>query len=202
MLPYMTDVLKETSAILPVTILTNGTLFNKRRLQELQQLVDCDIRIQLSLDHPDPIPNDQMRGKNNFDTVVEVIPRLKALGLHVRIATTVEHQSDDERMRLQQLVHSLGIPTKDHVIRKIVSRGRAVTENLGFTAPIEQLMPELTISTVGAFWSPFGPTFKNGSLQTDLLISKTTYPLVKPLNILLDFLGMVPRQPGDADGFV
>jgi MoaA/NifB/PqqE/SkfB family radical SAM enzyme len=202
LLPYLVDVLDEITQLLPVTLLTNGTLFNRRRLSELKRLVGRDLRMQISLDRPDPIENDRMRGPENFAKVVKAIPQLIDMGLHIRIATTIEEQSEAESLRLKELISALGIQEEDHIVRKVVSRGRAALEELGAPAPIEKLAPELTISVDGAFWSPFAPTYKNGKLQKDLLISTTIQPLSQPTRTLLDFMSSVPQEHDELEGFV
>ena len=158
LLPYLVDAVEEISGVLPVTLLTNGTLFNAARLQEVARLGGRDVRMQISLDRPEPSANDAMRGPGNFAKVLDAVPRLLALGIHVRIATTVEDQTPEEGSRLADLVRSLGVPEEDHVVRKIVRRGRADLEDLGVSAPLDRLSPELTVTVDGAFWSPFAPT--------------------------------------------
>jgi MoaA/NifB/PqqE/SkfB family radical SAM enzyme len=202
LLGYIVSVISEIADFLPVTILTNGTLFNNRRIQELNILKGKDVRFQISLDSPDPENNDKMRGPNNFAKVIAAVPKLTSMGLHIRIATTVENQPEEEQERLRDLVASMKISPEDHIIRKIVARGRASTEGLGVQAPIDKLCPELTITTAGAFWSPFAPTIINGKTQKDLLISRTIQPLSKPTKMLLDFIGMVPQSTEDVEGFV
>jgi hypothetical protein len=56
------------------------------------------------------------------------------------------------------------------------------------------LPAELTITTDGAFWSPFGPTVHGGRLDTDLLITRTTIPLRVPAAALLRLVQ--GRPPG------
>jgi hypothetical protein len=63
-------------------------------------------------------------------------------------------------------------------------------------------MPELTLTVDGAFWSPFAPTYKNGALQKDLLISTTTQPLHIPVDILLSYMKQVPFDVNADSGFV
>jgi len=203
MRPNFIEALDKVSQILPTTLLTNGTLFSQTRLNKIGKLKNREIRMQISLDHPDPISNDEMRGPKNFSKVVEVVPKLIKKGIRVRIATTVEKQDDQELNRLRNLIDSLGVKKEDHIIRKIVSRGRAISENLGVHAPLEKLSPELTITSEGAFWSPFAPTYVNGKLQTDLLICRKTSPLSVPAEILLDFMQQVPKSDSDdMEGFV
>ena len=72
-------------------MLSNGTLFNERRLRELEPLADLPVHIQISLDRPDPVENDDMRGPESFRKVMQAIPELVERGIAVRIATTLEH---------------------------------------------------------------------------------------------------------------
>ncbi|MBM76712.1 MAG: radical SAM protein [Proteobacteria bacterium] len=195
------NIISEITKVLPVTVLTNGTLFNKRRLLEFEHLKESDLRIQISLDSANPIQNDEMRGPTNFAKVIEAVPKLVDMGFHVRIASTVSSQDPEEKRALQDLVATLGIKPKDHIIRHIVSRGRAVLEKMGVFAPLEKLSPELTITAHGAFWSPFAPTYKNGRLQKDLLITTKTQPLSHPTIELLNFIQSVPVAE-EIEGFV
>jgi hypothetical protein len=84
------------------------------------------------------------------------------------------------------------VPDADHVIRPIVRRGRAVDHDLGVDARPTDLPAELTITTDGAFWSPFGPTVHGGQLDTDLLITRTTTPLRVPAAALLRLVQASP----------
>jgi MoaA/NifB/PqqE/SkfB family radical SAM enzyme len=194
LLPYLPELLARLAAILPIVCLSNGTVFTERRLERLRPLAELPAAIQISLDRPDPDSNDAMRGPENFRKVVEAIPRLVERGVRVRIATTVTSIDDDERERLCQLHRQLGIPDADHVIRPIVHRGRAVDHSLGVDAGPADLPAELTITTDGAFWSPFGPTVHGGRLDTDLLVTRTTTPLKVPAAALLRLVQ--GRPPG------
>ena len=194
LLPYLPELLAELAGILPIVCLSNGTMFTRDRLERLRPLAGLPAAIQLSLDRPEPNDNDLMRGPENFRKVVDAIPKLVGLGLRVRVATTVASISDGERQRLCDLHRRLGVPDADHVIRPIVHRGRAVDNGLGIAVTPADLPPELTITTDGAFWSPFGPTVHGGQLDTDLLVTRTTTPLRVPADALLRLLG--GRPPG------
>jgi MoaA/NifB/PqqE/SkfB family radical SAM enzyme len=203
LVPWMAQVLDALTQRLPVTVLTNGTLFTAKRLAELSPLAERDLTFQLSLDRPDAIANDAMRGPENFAKVVEAVPALIALGFHVRIATTLEEQSAEEARRLRALVRGLGVSGDDHVVRSVVDRGRAGLEDMGQTAPLDQMAPELTITRDGAFWSPFAPTYREGQLQTDLRVSTTTTPLSEPLQAILGRLAdRALIAPEETSGFV
>jgi len=198
--PFLRDdlpaILAALAQRLPTVVLSNGTLFNARRLRALEPLADLPVHVQISLDHPDPVDNDAMRGPENFRRVLDAIPRLVERGIGVRIATTLadpDAVDPEERERLCELHRSLGIPDEDHVVRPIVHRGRAATNDLGLPAGVEQLEPELTLTADGAFYSPFGPTVRDGRLDTDLLVSRATAPLQRPVDALLRIAEQLPE---------
>jgi len=193
----MPDLIAKLAGILPVVVLSNGTLFTGRRIAAIEVLAGLDVKIQISLDHPDPDPNDEMRGPENFAKVIAAIPELLARGVGVRIATTLEDPEaidSRERARLCALHRSLGVGDEDHVVRPIVRRGRAESNDLGVMAGSDDLEPELTITADGAFASPFGPTIHSGRLDTDLLVTRTTAPLSVPAAALARIAG--PREGG------
>ncbi len=189
LLKGLPQVLREMAALLPTLVLSNGTLFTDALLSQLAPLADADFRLQISLDSAEPVENDEMRGPRNFAKVVQAIPRLRQLGIPVRIATTSEGLQPEALARLCELHRSLGIPDEDHVLRPIVRRGRAVENGLGIEAGPANLPPELTITVDGAFWSPFGPTIRGGRLDTDLLLTRTTRPLSIPTAAMLRVAG-------------
>lgn len=199
LLDYLPELLGDMARILPVLVLSNATVFNARRLRALEPLADLPVRIQISLDHPDPVENDAMRGPENFAKVVRAVPELIARGIGVRIATTLEDPDavdPAESERLCALHRSLGVPDEDHVVRPIIRRGRADTGDLGVAAGFEQLDPELTITADGAFASPFGPTVRGGRMDTDLLVTRTIAPLRRPAEALA---GVVEGSPPGTD---
>ena len=186
LLAHLPQTLADMSDILPTFVLTNGTLFNEKRLASLAPLVGKDVALQISLDSPDPDVNDEMRGPENFAKVVEVIPKLVAMGLRVRIATTgdADRLSAEDHTRLCELHRSLGVSDDDHIVRPFVMRGRAIELGIGQTFAPEEIPAELCITTDGAYWSPFGPTVVNGRVDTDLLLSRQTSPLSVPAELL------------------
>ena len=190
LLQHLPDTLMAVSEYLPTLVLTNGTLFNDTRLKTLEPLAGRNVALQISLDSPDADVNDEMRGDNNFAKVVDAIPRLRDLGITVRIATTGEpgRLTADDHARLCALHRSLGVSDEDHIVRPIVRRGRAADTGVGQTFSPEEIPAELCITADGAFWSPFGPTVRRDELDTDLLISRTTSPLSRPANLLLRLL--------------
>lgn len=196
LVPDMPELLAELATVLPVLVLTNGTLFQRALLERMEVLRDADVTLQISLDRPEPEANDVMRGPENFRKVVEAVPALLERGLSVRIATTLEEEDGDDLARLCELHRGLGVSDDDHVVRPIIRRGRAETGDLGVVARYLDLEPELTVTADGAFWSPFAPTVTNGVLDTDLLLTRTVRPLQRPLDAMLTVVG---ARPAGAD---
>jgi MoaA/NifB/PqqE/SkfB family radical SAM enzyme len=187
--------LGQCAAILPTLVLSNGTLFTSALLSQLAPLAGLDFRVQISLDSAEPAENDQMRGPRNFARVVTAIPRLREAGIPVRIATTSEGLDPAALWRLCELHRSLGVQDEDHVVRPIVRRGRAEEAGLGIDASLADLPPELTLTADGSFWSPFGPTVRGGRLDTDLLLTRTTWPLSIPIAAMLQVAGRSGARP-------
>lgn len=198
--PDMPETVARLAEIVPVVVLTNGTLFTRRRLERMAPLGGADVRLQISLDSSDPVANDTMRGPENFRKVVEAIPRLVDMGIKVRVASTLEYVDKADLSDLCSLHRRLGVPDEDHIVRPIVRRGRAVDNDMGIDAAAGDLPPELTITADGAFWSAFGPTVHGGKLDTDLLVTRTTSPLRVPAATMLRLLEDQPAAVnGDAE---
>ncbi|HZA41753.1 MAG TPA: radical SAM protein [Actinomycetota bacterium] len=198
--PDMPEIVARLAEIVPVVVLTNGTLFTRRRLERMAPLGGADVRLQISLDSSDPVANDTMRGPENFRKVVEAIPRLVDMGIKVRVASTLEYVDKADLSDLCSLHRRLGVPDEDHIVRPIVRRGRAVDNDMGIDAAAGDLPPELTITADGAFWSAFGPTVHGGKLDTDLLVTRTTSPLRVPAATMLRLLEDQPAAVnGDAE---
>jgi len=199
LVPGLAGALAAMAAELPTLVLSNGTLFTRRLLAQLEPLAGLDVAVQISLDSAEPEANDAMRGPENFAKVIDAIPRLRALGIRVRVATTTDGIAPEALARLCELHRSLDVPDDDHVVRPIVRRGRAVDHGLGVDAGLADLPAELTITADGAFWSPFGPTVHGGRLDTDLLITRTTRPLTIPAAAMLKIAGAAGTPQGGGE---
>jgi MoaA/NifB/PqqE/SkfB family radical SAM enzyme len=186
LLPWLPETVAAIADQLPVVLLTNGTLFQGDRIDRVRPLARDDVALQISLDSHLPDINDMARGPDNFVKVVEAVPRLLAMGVRVRIATTTAGPLDDPSLDpVRELVASLGVAADDHLVRPIVRRGRADEIDVGVTAAARDIPCELTITADGAFWGSFGPTVRAGRLDTDLLLTRTVLPLSVPANALL-----------------
>jgi MoaA/NifB/PqqE/SkfB family radical SAM enzyme len=196
LLPWLPAVLAEMSELLPVVALSNGTLFAGARLERLRRLAGLPVQIQISLDGAEPARHDAERGDGGHAAAVGAIRRLREAGIGVRVATTADGLSPEERERLCALHRDLGVDDEDHVVRPVVRRGRAAERGMGVAVGAADLPPELTVTADGAFWSPFGPTVTDGRLDTDLLVTRTTTPLSIPAAALLR---LVEGRPPGAD---
>jgi MoaA/NifB/PqqE/SkfB family radical SAM enzyme len=196
MLGWFPHALARSAAMLPTLVLTNGTLFTGPLLDRLAPLADLDVAFQLSLDAAQPSKNDSLRGPGTFAKVVDSIPRLRERGLRVRMATTVDRQDPEELDRLCELHRRLGVPDEDHVVRSIVRRGRAAAEGLGVELGAHDALPELTLSTEGAFLHPFAPTVRDGVTDIDLRVAPREADLAEALEA---FLAAVTALPSGDD---
>lgn len=196
MLRDAAETVAELAEILPTVVLTNATLFTERVLGRLEPLAGADVALQISLDSPEPAHNDAMRGPENFARVARAVPALLERGIHVRLATTVDDQTEDELGRLCELHRAWGVSDDDHLVRSVVRRGRAALEDMGVEPGPTDILPELTITADGAFLHPFAPTVRHGVTDLDLLVSRQINPLEAALQ---RFLRVVADQPVGTD---
>ncbi len=193
--PDIVGTVADMADVLPTVVLSNATLFTDVQIRRLAPWAKRDVSVQVSLDSPDPDVNDAARGEDNFAKVVDAIPRLVDAGIHVRIATTSTSMDPADNERLCALHRGLGVSDDDHIVRPVIRRGRGVEFDGGIDAGQRDLPAELTVTADGAFWSPFGPTVRDGILDTDLLITRTTSPLRTPAEALLGLVN--GRPPGE-----
>jgi uncharacterized Fe-S cluster-containing radical SAM superfamily protein len=194
MVASMPGTIAAMSDILPTVVLSNATLFHGPRLERVTEaLAGKNVHIQISLDAPDALANDTKRGDDNWRLVAEAIPELVGRGIKVRLATTSNDLTPEDHERLCVLHRGWGVPDEDHVVRPIVARGRAQLDGIGVIAGLADLSAELCITADGAFWSAFGPTVRNGVVDTDLLITRTTAPLSVPANAMLRVASGQPK---------
>jgi uncharacterized Fe-S cluster-containing radical SAM superfamily protein len=194
MVASMPATIAAMSDILPTVVLSNATLFHGPRLERVTEaLAGKNVHIQISLDAPDALANDTKRGDDNWRLVAEAIPELVSRGIKVRLATTSDDLTPEDHERLCVLHRGWGVPDEDHVVRPIVARGRAQLDGIGVVAGLADLAAELCITADGAFWSAFGPTVRNGVVDTDLLITRTTAPLSVPASAMLRIASGQPK---------
>lgn len=209
LLSSMPALLVEIAKILPVIVLTNGTLLRRPKIRE-QLLLGrgLPLQIQVSVDDPDPAVHDANRGAGSFQRAIAGIPWLIEQGISVRISSTRHFETlEEQRVHEQNMQHwmtELGMNSDEHVARTMVQRGQAVEAGLGVSVEPDVLPADLTLTRMGAFYSPFAPTFIGDRLQTDMLLTRTILPLQIPLGQFLEVIGQtqVSDKSTDRSGFV
>ena len=166
LLPDIDEIAIVCAAAAPTTVLTNGMLFQGRRLDRLRRMSRTRLTLQISLDSPTPELHDAQRGAGSWTRAIEGIRIARDEGFRVRLAATVA--SDDDGARFAAFLDSEGIPPADRLIRPIVLRGFA---QQGLALSRSDLVPEVTITSEGVYWHPVGAE------DQDLLVTREIFPL-------------------------
>ncbi|MDB5323438.1 MAG: Radical protein [Phycisphaerales bacterium] len=126
--PRVLDILEQTLAIGPATVLSNGTLFREKTVERLVRIRDASIyslELRVSIDGPDAASNDKIRGEGAFDRAMEGARRIVEAGF-LPIITMAQTWDDAEAQNVYQ-------------------RMRKVLIDLGYTRPRVKLLPSLKI---------------------------------------------------------
>jgi MoaA/NifB/PqqE/SkfB family radical SAM enzyme len=126
--PRVLDILEQTLAIGPATVLSNGTLFREKTVERLVRIRDASIyslELRVSIDGPDAASNDKIRGEGAFDRAMEGVRRIVEAGF-LPIITMAQTWDDAEAQNVYQ-------------------RMRKVLIDLGYTRPRVKLLPSLKI---------------------------------------------------------
>jgi len=122
------DILEQTLAIGPATVLTNGTLFREKTVERLAEIRDRSIyslELRVSIDGPDAESNDRIRGEGAFKRAMEGVERVVRAGF-LPIITMAQTWDDSEAQNVYQ-------------------RMRRVLMDLGYARPRVKLLPSLKI---------------------------------------------------------
>jgi uncharacterized Fe-S cluster-containing radical SAM superfamily protein len=95
--PELLDILADTLAAAPCTVLTNGTLFTRRRLEALRRLSDAarfSLELRVSLDGLSAAEHDPIRGAGTFERTLDGLRGLEAHGLLPIVTLTRFHDED------------------------------------------------------------------------------------------------------------
>jgi MoaA/NifB/PqqE/SkfB family radical SAM enzyme len=170
----------------PTTVLTNAMLFRGKRLQKLRSIANDNLSIQVSLDGAQAEHHDAYRGEGTWARTVDGIKQLKADGFHVCISTTETQLNKTQMDELSAFVHELGIEERDHFVRPLTRRGFSEE---GMEVGVDNLLPEVTVSSDGVYWHPLiSPS------DGDMLVSKHIFPLAKAVECIQKRL--VSQQDG------
>lgn len=95
--PELLAIVEDTLALAPCTVLTNGTLFTGRRLEELARLGAASrysLELRVSFDGEDATAHDAVRGAGTFARAMEGLVRCSEAGL-LPIATVTQLGDED-----------------------------------------------------------------------------------------------------------
>src|SRR5262249_19443843 len=123
LLPDIDQIVTALAAAAPVTLLTNGMLFQGSRLLALRRLPRSAVTLQISLDGPDQVLHDAHRGRGTWQRTMEGIDVARAEGFRVRLAATVASEVDESRVRTY--LDAKHVEPADRVIRRVALRGFA-----------------------------------------------------------------------------
>lgn len=112
-----------------VCVATNGMLLSKDKISTLKTLgID---RIQISLEGPDAMKNDRIRGEGVFEKITnQVIPELKNQGLFVAVSMTPTSLNFQEVRRMAELCCKLNIDSFS--VRRFAFEGRGKAKGLEY----------------------------------------------------------------------
>ncbi|MDO8473707.1 MAG: radical SAM protein [Dehalococcoidia bacterium] len=105
-----------------LVILTSGTLMSRERAARLKSVANGRLLVQVSLEGPDRLTNDAIRGEGNFDLALQGIRRLVDAGLPPIVTTTLTKLNYRKAAETTRFVASLGV--KDHHVLWLHARGR------------------------------------------------------------------------------
>ena len=147
--PEMLDILADTLPHGPCTLLTNGTLFTERRLEELRRLgggARFSLEIRVSLDGPGPEEHDTFRGRGAFARTLEGLLALEHHGL-LPIVTATQGPGDDAlelRERYVRMLREAGLRRPRLKLLPLFRLGREAARTRGYQAveTLADLPPE------------------------------------------------------------
>jgi MoaA/NifB/PqqE/SkfB family radical SAM enzyme len=163
------DMLAYSAQRLPTTVLTNGMLFQGKRLDRLAAVQGDNLIVQVSLDGSRPEQHDPYRGQGSWAKTVAGIRKLQERGYRVCISTTETSCNSAYLAEICAFHCSLGIPEEDHIIRPLARRGFS---NEGLEVSKQTLLPEITVNADGVYWHPL-------STDPDMRVSDQILPLAE-----------------------
>lgn len=174
LLPDIADRIRVSAERVSTTVLTNAMLFRGSRLTALESLAGVPVRFQVSIDGPNAIAHDAVRGAGSWEKAVAGIRQLVGLGFSVSASTTETDYNGGLGDETQQFVASLGVDPEQHFIRPLARRGYS---EQGMDVSAATLEPEVTVCRDGVFWHPL-------ACEDDLLVSRRIFPFARALGEL------------------
>ncbi len=190
LLPDIFEKLAYAAERLPTTVLTNGMLLKRQRLESLLALSHLPLTLQVSLDGHVAEIHDAYRGAGSWDSTVAAIRSLLSHGFRVAIGATETAVNKPHTDELRAFVSELGIPEHAFFLRSLTKRGFS---HEGIELRAEDIAPELTVTAEGVFWHP-------QSAGEAMLLSRDIFPLREAVELMRTNLevisagGPVPQQ--------
>jgi hypothetical protein len=194
--PDLLDMLADTLASGPCTVLTNGTLFTEERLERLRRL-DRDspysLEIRVSLDGASAEEHDRFRGAGAFARALDGLQRLVASGMLPIVTAT--HSTDEGelafRERYLSMLRSAGIERPRLKVLPMFRLGREAGRSRGYEAveslralPAAAFDPERlqcghcrAVTAKGVFVCPLLVDEPGGRIADRLADAREPYPL-------------------------
>lgn len=113
------SVLKQAHNVgLKVTVLSNGLLWSENVIEELAPYID---EIQFSIDGVNEETNAFVRGKGNFNKVVDIVVKFSCLGVKTSVATTFTYENlkDSTDFKYKELVSAIKSRTPNEIFFKL-----------------------------------------------------------------------------------
>ncbi len=147
--PEMEAILEDTLHVAPCTVLTNGTLFTRRRIKFLRELTlrsRYSLELRVSLDGPDAASHDPFRGEGMFRRTLDGLRALSEVGL-LPIVTVTQHSDEDAlvfRARYFEMLLAEGIAQPRLKVLPMFLLGRETqrTREYGVSETLALLPPE------------------------------------------------------------
>lgn len=130
---------------LKVTILSNGLLWTESMIKELAPLID---EIQFSIDGANEKTNAAVRGKGNFDHVVETVIKFSNAGVKTSVSTTFTYENleNDIHTKYKEFIRAVKSRTTNEVFFKLSKKllpGRdvniSIEENEKYSKRIKEI---------------------------------------------------------------
>jgi len=188
--PDLGDLLAQTSAQVPVTVLTNAMVFSRGvRRQTLESLDRDAVTLQVSLDSAGPQLHDRQRGAGSHAKALAGIGLARELGFRIRVAATLWPQDADGVGALHAKLDEIGIDRADRVVRPVAEEGFA---DGGVHISLDTIEPEPTLTVDGAWWHPVAVT------NDHLKVADAPLPLDEVLGVMRDVVAV--QSAGSSTG--
>ncbi len=152
LLPEMADIAADALRRFPVTILTNGTLLDRRTVDRLAEAAGesrFSLEVRVSLDAPEEKENDAIRGKGCFAKAIAGAARLEAAGIPP-IVTAVRLRDDgalpgrEELAAFEEAMRAAGIRRPRVKFLPVFRIGREEERGGGYAAT-DRVTEELAV---------------------------------------------------------